>query len=84
MIIELHPSAKELRSLKTQTKRVKVGECVECANELWMCHRYDIRTEKVFRCDLCDFRRCDIPCSSVRCSAHERDENNYVYFTNFK
>lgn len=84
MFIELHPSAKELRSLKSQTKKVKVGECVECCNELWMCHRYNFETENVFKCALCDFHRCDIPCRSVRCFSNERDEQKEVYFTNYK
>ena len=82
-MIELHQTKKELRKLKSSTKKVHVGECAEGCDELWMCHKYNLNSE-FYRCDLCDFHRCDVPCSSVCCSASDRNDEDTVYFTNFK
>lgn len=83
MLIHLNPTKNELRHLKAATRKVHVGDCVEACNEMWLCHSYNVYSH-AHKCDLCDFRRCDIPCSSVCCSTADRKDGDTVYFTNYK
>ena len=82
-MIHLYHTTEQLLRFKEDSKHVKIGDCVEGFGELWLCHKYDF-SMMYFRCDLCDFHRCDIPCVAVTCSCLDRDDMEFVFFTNYK